>query len=168
MSRTHLKHVGFWITHRSQHLSRMHSADAHTRAHTHGLELLCTTLSNSLQFLTQVLFSKVVYSIKLFFFFPEWPVSVAYCWCCFRLKTKHRKKFVSPVSSLTQADPTRQGSLTTGNVEPTGRKRLCFCCAESLRSNAVYLEICVAYCSQHSVDGYTNKVLIGNVLRQMC
>ena len=71
----------------------------HTRTHAHTKTnarwSYSAQLSHTPQCLTQVLFSEVVYSN--FLFFPEWPVSVAYCWCCFRLKTKHRKEFVSLV-----------------------------------------------------------------------
>lgn len=76
------------ITHRNKHSqSHMHTADAHTHTHWSYSALL----SHTLRFLTLVLFPEVVYSINLFFF-PKWPVSVAHCWCCFRLKTKHRGK----------------------------------------------------------------------------
>ena len=96
---------------------------AHTRRRTH--RSYSALLSHTLRFLTQVLFCEVIYSSNLclhLLFFPERPVLAAYCWCCFRLKTKHRKEFVSLVLSLTQADLTRQGSLTTGNIKPAGKK----------------------------------------------
>lgn len=99
----------------------------HTYVDTHSVSY--SALLSHTRFLTQVLFSEVVYSNNLcphLFFFPEWLVSVAYCWCCFRLKTKHRKEFVSLVLSVTQADLTRQVSLTTGNIKPTGEKDIQF------------------------------------------
>lgn len=100
---------------------------AHTNRQTHWN--YSALLSHILHFMTQILFPEVVYSnnlcLQLFFFhcgLSLWlTAGVASGW-----KQNTGKNLLSLVSPLTQADPTRQGTLTTGNIKPTGEKDIQF------------------------------------------